>query len=83
MRPGVDVVLSPGGGNVGDLSQFERSLVEKDFQDKAHSKEPVLASFTRDKFIYFSLPNPPSKPQGFVLRLPAGNGIAQDVELEF
>jgi len=84
-RPGVDVVMNPGGGagGGGDLSQFEKQLVEKDFQDKAHGAEPVAPSLNRDKFLYFSMAKPPSSPKGFVLRIPASKGIPQGVLLKF
>ena len=84
-RPGVDVVMNPGGGagGGGDLSQFEKQLVEKDFQDMAHGAEPVAPSLTRDKFLYFSMAKPPSSPKGFVLRIPASKGIPQEVLLKF
>jgi len=84
-RPGVDVVLNPGstGGGGGDLSEFEKKLVEKDFQDKAHSPEPIVAPLARDKFLYFSAAQPPPSAKGFTLRLPAGKGIPQEILLKF
>lgn len=84
MSTGVDVVLNPGaGGSGGDLSQFEKQLVEKDFQDKTHTSEPILNSLTRDKFLYFSLPDRPSSPRGFTLHLPPSKGIPQEIILKF
>jgi hypothetical protein len=80
--PSIDVVLSPGGGGVGDVTQFERALVEKDFEDKAHPFTPVPRNANRDKFIYFSMTDPPEKPTGFTLRLSAGEGT-QPVVLQF
>jgi len=83
-RPGIDVILNPGaGGGGGDLSQFEKVLAEKDYVDKAHSLEPVDASSTRDKFLYFSVPEKPAAGKGFVLRLPQGKGSANDIVLKF
>jgi hypothetical protein len=83
-RPGIDVVLNPGGGQgSGDLSQFERALVEKDFIDKAHSLEPVDASSKRDKFLYFSIPEKPVDGKGFMLRLPPVKGSGKDIVLKF
>ena len=83
-RPGVDVVLNPGGGGGGgDLSQFEKSLVEKDFNDKAHSLEPVDPSSGRDKFLFFSFTDKPAGPKGFTLKLPKSKGMTQDVLLKF
>jgi hypothetical protein len=83
--PGVDVVLNPGGGtgDVGDLSQFEKQLVEKDFRDKAHSTQMIQRSLSRDRFLYFSLQNPPSNRNGFTLRVPTSKGIPQEVILKF
>jgi hypothetical protein len=83
--PGVDVILNPGGGTGGggDLSQFEKQLVEKDFRDKAHSTQMIQRSLSRDRFLYFSLQNPPSNRAGFTLRLPASKGIPQEVILKF
>jgi hypothetical protein len=82
-RPGVDVVLSPGGGSQVDLTVNEYALVRKDFEDKAHSMEPVLARGKRDKFLFFSLEPPPSSPRGFRLRITPGKGIPQEILLEF
>ena len=83
-RPGVDIVLNPGGGGAaGDLSQFEKALVEKDFIDKAHSLDPVDASSTRDKFLYFSLPDIPERARGFKLLLPSARGPAPEIVLQF
>ncbi len=83
-RPGVDVILVPGGGGgSGDLSQAEKSLVEKDFADKAHSMEPVMPSSGRDKFLYFPVNELPKSTNGFRLRLPGGKGIAREIVLQF
>jgi len=83
-RPGVDVILNPGGaGAGGDLSRFERQLVEKDFRDKAHEPAPILTALPRDKFLYFSHPGPPAGARGFVLRIPPGKGIPEEVVLRF
>jgi len=83
IRPGVDVVLNPGGGGGGDLSANEQALVRKDFQDKAHSTEPVLSSQTRDKFLYFAIETTPASGKGFRLILTPGKGIPREVVLEF
>ena len=83
-RPGIDVVLNPGaGGGAGDLSQFEKALVEKDFADKAHSLDPIDAASTRDKFLYFSIPEKPADVKGFTLKLPQGNGAGKEIILKF
>jgi hypothetical protein len=85
-RPSVGVVLNPGGGTtdtIGDVSQYEKVLVEKDFSDKAHHSEPVLPSFTRDKFLYYSVKENLSSTRGYTLRLPPGNGRLEEVVLRF
>ncbi len=84
-RPGVDVVLNPGagGGGGGDLSQFEKQLVEKDFGDKAHSFDPIDGSMVRDRFLYFTIQAPPAGGKGFTLTIPKSRGIPQDVTLKF
>ncbi len=80
--PGVNVILNPGGSGLGDLSQFERQLVEKDFRDKEHRPEPILRSLSRDRFLYFSLAKTKSR-KGFVLLLPTSKGILEEIRLEF
>lgn len=83
MRPGIDVILNPGGGGgSGDLSQFEKQLVEKDFDDKAHTSEPVQPSLSRDRFLFFSVKEVPKSGSGFVLVIP-GQGGSQKIELKF
>jgi hypothetical protein len=83
-RPGIDVVLNPGaGGGSGDLSQFEKALVEKDFADKAHSLDPIDPVSTRDRFLYFSVAEKPANTKGFTLKLPQPNGEGQDIVLKF
>jgi hypothetical protein len=84
-RPGVGVVLDPRAGRSsgGDLSKFEKSLVEKDFSDKAHSSDPIDASTVRDRFLYFSIPGKPEGNRGYTLRIPKGKGIPDDVVLTF
>lgn len=81
-RPGVQVILNPGGGgdNYGNLSG---QLIEKDFVDKAHSADPIPPSMIRDKFLYFSLSNRPASSKGFMLRLPQGKGLPQAINLKF
>lgn len=84
IRPGVDIVLSPGiGGGGGDLSQHEKALVEKDFSDKSHSLEPISAMSMRDKFLFFAITEKPGDMKGFTLRLPPGKGMSQEVVLKF
>jgi hypothetical protein len=84
MRPGVDVILNPGGGSGGgDLTQFEKQLVEKDFRDKEHPAEPLISSMKRDRFIYFSISDKPGSSKGFILRLPPSKGIPQEIVLKF
>ena len=85
-RPGVDVVLDPGaggGGQSGDMSQYEKQLVEKDFDDKAHHSETVLPSFTRDRFLYFSVKDKPAAVKGYTLRLAPAKGRPREVVLGF
>jgi hypothetical protein len=85
-RPSVGVVLNPGGGTtdtVGDVSQYEKVLVEKDFSDKAHHSDPVLPSFTRDKFLYYSVKEIPMSTRGYILRIPPGNGRPGEAVLRF
>jgi hypothetical protein len=85
-RPSVGVVLNPGGGTtdtVGDVSQYEKVLVEKDFSDKAHHSDPVLPSFTRDKFLYYAVKEIPASVRGYTLRLSPGNGRPEEVVLRF
>jgi hypothetical protein len=78
------IILSPGGGGgVGDLSQFERTLVEKDFRDKAHAAEPLSRSLTRDRFLYFPAPEAGGRLHDYSLRIPAGPGIPHEVVLKF
>jgi len=85
-RTNPGVILNPGSGTtgtVGDVSQYEKTLVEKDFADKAHNSDPVLPSFTRDKFLYFSVKEIPASTRGYTLRLPPGNGRPEEVVLRF
>ncbi len=85
-RPGVDVILNPragGGGGGGGLSQFEKQLVEKDFDDKAHSKDPIDGMMVRDRFLYYSLKDRPLTTKGFMLKLPKSKGIPEEIVLEF
>jgi hypothetical protein len=84
-RPGVDVVLNPGagGGSSADLSRFEKAMVEKDFNDKTHQPDPLVAGMARDRFIFFSLADRPPGPRGFILRLPPGRGIPGELVLRF
>ncbi len=82
-RPGVDVVLNPGGGTTGDISEYEKALVQKDFSDKAHTPEPLHPSLNRDRFLYFVVPQVPAAGKGYVLRLPAAKGMPQEIVLKF
>ncbi len=84
-RPGVDVILNPGGGrgSGGDLSQFEKQLAEKDFSDKAHSMDPIDGSMVRDRFLYFSIKDLPAGSKGFTLRIPKSKGIPEEIVLKF
>jgi hypothetical protein len=79
------IILNPGGGgpSLGDLTQFERSLVEKDFRDKAHAAEPLSRSLTRDRFLYFQAPETAGPLEGYSLRIPAGKGIPREIVLKF
>jgi hypothetical protein len=84
-RPGV--IINPriggGGGRDSGVSQFEKELVEKDFNDKAHSSDPIDGSMVRDRFFYFSLADRPLTNKGFALRIPPGKGIPQEILLRF
>jgi hypothetical protein len=77
------IVLTPGGNGGLDLSQVERQLAEKDFSDKAHTSEPVLGSMTRDRFLYFAIPEKLSATTGYTLRIPPDKGIPEEVILKF
>jgi len=85
-RPSVDVILNPGGmggGQGGDVSQYEKQLIEKDFDDKAHHSDTILPSFTRDRFLYFSVKEKPATGDGYTLRLAPAKGRPQEVLLQF
>ena len=84
-RPGVDVILNPGSGrgSGGDLSQFEKQLAEKDFNDKAHSTDPIDGSMVRDRFLYFTAKDLPAGGTGFTLRIPKSKGIPEEIVLKF
>ncbi len=84
--PGVNVMVNPtlgGGGGGGDRSAYEGQLIQKDFNDKAHSSDPIDPMMVRDRFLYFSMPDRPVTDKGFVLRIPAGKGIPQEIVLRF
>ncbi len=78
-RPGI--IINTGGGE--DLSKFERELAKKDFDDKAHTREPVPASMSRDRFLYFSIEAPPGISKGYTLRIPVSKGIPEEVTIKF
>jgi hypothetical protein len=82
-RPGVDVVLNPGGGTTGAISEYEKALVQKDFSDKAHTPEPLEPFLNRDRFLYFVVPGTPASGKGYTLRLPAAKGMPQEILLKF
>ncbi len=87
-RPGVDVVLNPragggGGGSAEGVSDIEKQLVEKDFNDKAHSSDPIDGSMMRDRFLFFSMMDRPLTDKGFELHIPPGKGIPQEIVLRF
>jgi len=77
------IVIDPGAGGSGSLSQIERQLAEKDYISKAHTMEPIPKSMKRDRFLYFSIPKLPASTKGFELRVPAGKGIPREIVLEF
>ncbi len=79
-RPDVLVIMNPTGGQYGELSA---QLIERDFVVKAYAADPIPSSMMRDKFIYYGLKNPPSRPRGFELRLLRGRGISEPVILKF
>ncbi len=84
-RPGI--VVSPriggGGGDDAGISQFEKQLVEKDFNDKAHSSDPIDGMMIRDRFLYFSMSDRPVSDKGFSLRIPKSKGIPEEILLKF
>ncbi len=85
-RPGIIVSPPAGGGGRdagGGTSQFEKQLVEKDFNDKAHSSDPIDGMMVRDRFLYFSMSDRPVTSKGFVLRIPKSKGIPEEVLLKF
>ncbi len=79
-RPGVGVVLNPSGGRYSGVSA---QLVEKDFENKSHSGDPISPSLVRDRFLYFRFDNLPASIKGFVLHLPRGKGYTEEVTLKF
>lgn len=85
-RPGVDIMVNPrggGGSSGGDTSQIERQLIEKDFNDKAHSTDSIDGMMIRDRFLYFSMSDRPVTDKGFALRIPKSKGIPEEVVLKF
>ncbi len=80
LKPGVDVVLNPGAGRESAASA---QLIERDFINKSYTADPIVPSFSRDKFLYFSLQDCPTSPKGFELHLPSGKGIARSMVLKF
>jgi hypothetical protein len=84
-RPGVGVILNPRGGGGGGtgVSPFEKQLVEKDFNDKAHSSDPIDGMMIRDRFFYFSMSDRPVTDKGFTLRIPKSKGIPEEITLSF
>jgi hypothetical protein len=84
VRSGIDIVMIPGsGGDPGDLSRNEKALVEKDFADKSHRQEPIPVATTRDKFLFFAVPDEFTNGKGFTLRVPQGKGMIQEIVLKF
>ena len=79
-RPGVGVVLNPSGGRYSGVSA---QLIEKDFEDKSHSGDPISPSLVRDRFLYFRFASLPASIKGFILRLPRGRGYTEEVTLRF
>ncbi len=65
------------------MTQFEKQLVEKDFNDKAHTTDPIEPSTTRDRFLFFTMKDRPATVHGFTLRLPKSKGISEEVVVKF
>ncbi len=78
--PGVHVDVNPYGSEYGTISE---KLIQKDFNNKAHSTDPIPPSTVRDKFLFFALTDRPAGVEGFELHLPQGNGIPQPITLKF
>jgi hypothetical protein len=62
---------------------FRAKLIEKDFMDKAYWGDPVLSSMRCDKFLYFTIANPPASVKGFELRLFQSSGNREPIILKF
>lgn len=71
-----------GGRESGGISLFEKQLVEKDLNDKAHSSDPIDGMMIRDRFLYFSMSAIPIVNLGFTLRIPKSKGILQRIVLK-
>jgi hypothetical protein len=80
---GPDVVLNPGGGGGIDKIENERKLAAVDFRNKAHTSDPIICTLSRDRFLYFSIPEESAIKEGIVLILPVGKGIPKEVILKF
>jgi hypothetical protein len=80
---GPDVVLNPGGGGGSDRIENERKLAAVDFRNKAHTSDPIVRTLSRDRFLYFSVPEEPVIKEGIVLILPVSKGIPKEVILKF
>ncbi|MEJ2112074.1 MAG: hypothetical protein P8Z37_19630, partial [Acidobacteriota bacterium] len=68
-RPGI--VLNPGGIFDSDSVLNERKLIAVDFRNKAHTTDPVIRTLSRDRFLYFTIPEKPATKEGIILILPA------------
>ena len=80
---GPDVVFNPGGGGGVDKIENERKLAAVDFRNKAHTSDPIIRTLSRDRFLYFSIPDGPAIKKGLVLILPVSKGIPKEVILKF
>ena len=80
---GPEIVLNPGGGGGIDSIENERKLAAVDFSNKAHTSDPILRNLSRDRFLYFSIPEKPSTKEGIALILPVSKGIPKEVVLKF
>lgn len=78
-----DVVLSPGGLGKDAKIRNERKMAAVDFHNKAHTSDPIVRTLSRDRFLYFSIPEDTVIPKETMLFLPVGKGIPQEVVLKF
>jgi len=78
-----DIVLSPGGLGKDAKIRNERKMAAVDFHNKAHTSDPIVRTLSRDRFLYFSIPDSTVVPKETMLILPVSKGIPQEVVLRF